>query len=135
MNTQQRAYALARANAEAVAEQMREHEAQFIRDRGIKNPDGAIPESLYMIEDEQTFLDACEAYEHHPSNLYAEHNKAMELLRQAEDALIDYALSIVPAGVAATLRPVRDKPKYRKQMLDLAFRLNTRTVPKGVKSR
>lgn len=131
MNKQQKAYAVARARVEALTEIMNENEAQFIRERGITNPDGSTPERLYMIDDEDTFTKTCDDFQYSPLNLYDEHNAATIALTQAEDALIDYALSIVPAGVAATLQKGRKQHKIRQQLIDAAFRLDTRTVPRN----
>lgn len=129
MNKQQKAYALARAQEAALADQLRENEAQFIRSQGIANADGSTPDRLYMIDDEDAFNAACALFESSPLNLYAAHSAAEKALTQAEDALIDYALSIVPAAVRDTLQRGRQQDKIRRQLLDLAFRLDTRTVP------
>ena len=130
MNKQQKQYAVARARAEALAETMNENEAQFIREQGITNPDGSTPERLYMIDDEDTFNRACELFQKSPLCLYEEHNAAVKELTRAEDALIDYALSITPPGIRSTLQKGRKQHKIRQQLLDAAFRLDTRTVPR-----
>ena len=130
MNKQQKQYAVARARAEALAETMNENEAQFIREQGITNPDGSTPERLYMIDDEDTFNRACELFQKSPLCLYEEHNAAVKGLTRAEDALIDYALSITPPGIRSTLQKGRKQHKIRQQLLDAAFRLDTRTVPR-----
>jgi len=129
MNKQQSDYALARARAEALADLLRENEAQFIREQGITNADGSTPDRLYMIDDEDTFNAACILFEKSPLDLYAELTAAEKALTHAEDALIDYALSIVPASVRGTLQRGRKQENIRRQMLDLAFRLDARTVP------
>ena len=130
MNKQQKEYALARARAEALAETMNENEAQFIREQGITNPDGSTPEHLYMIEDEEVFNKAVDDFRLSPLNLYDEHNTAVKELTQAEDALIDYALSITPPGIRPALQTGRKQYKIRQQLIDAAFRLDTRTVPR-----
>ena len=57
-------------------------------------------------------------------------NRAKAELAKAEDALIEYGLSIVPAGISQTLKGNLHKIKVREKLLDLAFRLDTRTVPR-----
>lgn len=129
MNKQQKAYAVARARVEALVESMNENEAQFIREQGITNPDGSTPKRLCMIDDEDAFDKACECFQQSPLCLYDEYNAAAKELMQAEDALIDYALSIVPPGIASTLQKGRKQHKIRQRLIDAAFRLDTRTVP------
>ena len=128
MNKQQKAYAVARARVDALVESMNENEAQFIREQGITNPDGSTPKSLYMIDDEDAFDKACECFQQSPLCLQDEYNAAMKELMQAEGALIDYALSIAPPSVANTLRKGCKQYKIRQKLIDLAFRLDTRTV-------
>lgn len=130
MNKQQKAYALARARVESLAETMNENEARFLHEQGITNPDGSTPERLFMIDDEDAFIQACEDFQRSPLNLYDEHNAALKDLTRAEDALIDYALSITPPGIRAALQKGRKQRKIRQQLLDAAFRLDTRTVPR-----
>lgn len=129
MNKQQKAYAVARARVEALVESMNENEAQFIREQGITNPDGSTPKRLCMIDDEDAFGKACECFQQSPLCLNDEYNAAAKELMQAEDALIDYALSIVPPGIADTLQKGRKQHKIRQRLIDAAFRLDTRTVP------
>ena len=44
----------------------------------------------------------------------------------------EYGLSIVPAGVAETLRKVKNEYKYRNQLIETVMALDTRTVPKSI---
>lgn len=129
MNKQQKAYAVARARVDALIESMNENEAQFIREQGITNPDGSTPKRLYMIDDEDAFDKACECFQQSPLCLDGECNAAEKELKQAEDALIEYALSIAPPSIADTLRKSCKQYKIRQRLIDLAFRLDTRTVP------
>lgn len=128
MNAQQKAYALAKAKKETLFELQREHETEFLRRSGYTNPDGEIPTEFYMIDDEAEFTRLCAEFDQSPLNLTPKINEAVEDLRKAEDALIDYALSITPAGPRETLNRNRDRYSIRKKLLDIAFRLDTRTV-------
>lgn len=132
MNKQQKQYAVARARAEALVEMMNENEAQFIREHGITNPDGSTPERLCMIDDDDTFDRACELFQESPLCLHDEANAAAKELTRAEDALIDYALSITPPGIRETLQKGRERYDIRQQLIDAAFRLDTRTVPRRI---
>lgn len=134
MNKEQKAYALAKAKAQTLFELQEEHEAEFLKGSGYTNEDGEIPERMWMIDDEKEFSRLCAEFDKSPLNLTPQINAAEEDLRKAEDALIDYALSIVPAGPRETLNRNRNSYSIRKKMLDLAFKLDTRTVRKGVRA-
>lgn len=130
MNKQQRAYALAKARVQALDEQNAENEKNFIIESGYRNPDGSVPEKLYMIDDEEAFERLCNEFDKSGKNLFQEVKIAEKRLRQAEDELIDYALSIVPKSIAEVLDRNRRTWKVRKKLIDAAFRLDTKTVPK-----
>lgn len=134
MNKQQKDYALAKAKAQTLFELQKEHEAEFLRGTGYTNDDGEIPEELWMIDDENEFKRLCAEFDESPLNLTSQVNAAEAELRKAEDALIDYALSIIPAGPRDTLNRNRNSYSVRKKMLDIAFKLDTRTVRKGVRA-
>lgn len=134
MNKEQKAYALAKAKAQTLFELQKEHEAEFLKGSGYTNEDGEIPERMWMIDDENEFKCLCAEFDKSPLNLTSQVNAAEAELRKAEDALIDYALSIIPAGPRDTLNRNRNSYSIRKKMLDIAFKLDTRTVRKGVRA-
>ena len=53
MNEKQRDYAMAKAKCQALKETMDEMEQEFIREKGVKNPDGSIPRFTWAIADEE----------------------------------------------------------------------------------
>lgn len=128
MNKQQRNYAIAKAFAEAADKQQMENEKTFLIKSGVKNPDGFIPRAIWQIEDETDFLRLSEEWDNSPLNQINEVKKAAAVLERAEDALIDYALSIIPPGAAETLNKHRRDYATRRKLLDLTFRLDTRTI-------
>ncbi|MBQ3552481.1 MAG: hypothetical protein IJA35_04935 [Clostridia bacterium] len=87
MNKQQKAYAAAKAAADALCETMKEKETRFIAEQGITNTDGTTPRFLYLIEDETTFDRVCEDYLRSPLCLDDEYNKARKALEKADAAL------------------------------------------------
>lgn len=129
MNNQQKAYATARANFEAISELSDQNEAQFILEQGIVNPDGSIPDRLFKIDDIDVFDRACELFELSPLCLDDEYKAAEKELRQAEDLIIEYALSIVPPNIAGVLRELSNSIQTRQQLIDLTFRLDSSIVP------
>lgn len=133
MNRQQRDYAFAKAAHETAREAVKDREAAWIIEQGIKHADGTYPTSIYTVDcNEEEFDSLCEALE--KDNAYMELCKAesdsYKLLIAAEDALIDYALSLplVPASVRETLNANRKEYRIRQKLIDSAFRLDTRTV-------
>ena len=131
MNKQQKQYAVCKARLDALKAKRDEIERAYIVAHGIVNDDGETPQRTWMIDDESVFNAACN--EIGPVidalGIYA----ADKDLERAEDALINYGLSIAPANIRETLRGGCFGPgariKHREKMIDLAFRLDTRTVP------
>ena len=128
MNKQQKAYALAKAKVQTLFEMQEEHEAEFLKGTGYTNEDGEIPTRFWMIDDEEEFIRLCREFDNHPSNLTKQLNAAEEALKKAEDALIDFAISLIPAGPRETLNRNRNSYNIRQKMIDLAFRLDTKTI-------
>lgn len=128
MNKIQRDYAIAKAAAEAADMQQVENEKQFLTESGIKNSDGSTPTAIWLINDENDFLRLSEAWEKSPLNQIEVVRESWAVLETAEDALIDWALSIIPVGVSKTLNAHRRDYSTRRKILDLAFNLDISTV-------
>lgn len=128
MNKEQEAYAVAKAKVQTLFDMQREHEREFLMRSGYTNLDGEIPTEFYMIDDEAEFSRLCTEFDGSSLDLTPRINEANSALHRAEDALIDFALSITPAGPREILNRNRDKYSIRKKLLDIAFRLDTRTV-------
>lgn len=131
MNKVQKKYAEAKALKEAVQKTIDETEEAFIKELGIVNEDGAVPARIWLIDDEKAFDDACAKFESEHGDLNNDLNAASDALIAAEDALIDWGLSIAPAGVREVLEKHRKDCKTRSKLIDYSFRLDARTVPKG----
>ena len=134
MNKVQHNYAVARAYHETVEEMMKDYEREWIVKNGVKRLDGSTPDHLWQLcldEEENMFLDYSERLDNDEGyqQLMAEKRTAYQLKTEAEDQLIDFALSIVPASVRATLDANRHLMKYREKLLDIAFKLDTKTIP------
>lgn len=135
-NAQQAAYMMAKAQLEVIKEQANEIERKYIADHNIVNPDGSIPTAVYCIDDESAFDQANEATA--PAiealGIYA----AEQTFKAAEDALINYGLSIMPACYNAQRETLRNacfglngytyQLKIRKGVLENALKLDVRTV-------
>ena len=140
MNKQQKAYMIAKAKLDTIKDLANEIERKYILEHNIVNADGEIPTAIYCIDNEEVFDEANEATAPEIEALgicTAEAN-----LRAAEDALINYGLSIMPTVNAAERETLRNycfgingatlRLKIRQQVIDLTFKLNTRTVPKSI---
>ena len=134
MNKQQKAYAAAKAAYDALKDAEREIVRNYISKHGIVNEDGSTPSELWMIDDDTTFEAACA--EIGPLVDALGIDTAQAALEAAEDALINYGLSIVPfQRERETLRNrcfgLNGQTvllNIREKVIDLAFRLDTRTV-------
>lgn len=130
-NKVQEAYIKAKARVEAIEAQQEEIEKKYIADHGIVNPDGSIPEKLFCMDDDAAFERAneeCSALIV-AAGLEDQHNAARAALKAAEDKLIEYGLSIAPAGVRAVLqKEVKENACTRFKVIDLVFKLDVSTV-------
>lgn len=133
MNQAQRDYMMAKARVEALEDQKEQMEQAYIAAHGIVNPDGSVPGRIFCIMDEAAFEKANEesAAEMTACGLEAEYNNAEAMLRAAEDRLIEYGLSVVLAGVRATLEGgAKGNYAVRQKMIELTLRLDVSTVPR-----
>lgn len=130
-NKIQENYMKAKAVVKAIEARQEEIERQYIADKGIVNPDGSVPELLYCMEDGAAFDKAneeCSAIIV-AAGLENELNAARAALKTAEEKLIEYGLSIAPAGVRAVLQEeVKKNACTRMKVIDLVFRLDASTV-------
>ncbi len=131
-NKVQREYMVAKALVKTLEEREKEMERAYIAAHGITNPDGTIPERICSILDEAVFDRANEesAAEMAACGLEAEYNAAQDALKAAEDRMIEYGISLAPAGIRATLeKGAKDNYTTRQKLIDLVFRLDVSTVP------
>jgi len=123
----------AKALVKTLEEREKEMEQAYISAHGITNPDGTTPARIYCIMDEAVFDKANEesAAEITACGLEAEYNAAQDALKAAEDRMIEYGLSLAPAGIRATLeKGAKDSYTTRQKLIDLVFRLDVSTVPR-----
>lgn len=133
MSRIQRAYALAKAQHDAIKAENERIEAEFCAKRGYLTGEGNPALHVWMIDDETIFEAANEGFCTLNEQGGNDEIKAREALRLAEDALIEWGLSIMPVGMAkerdALIRESGRQLKVRVQLIDLAFRLDARTIP------
>lgn len=130
-NDIQRRYMAAKALVEALEEQQKEMEQDYIAAHGIVNPDGTIPERIYCIDDESIFDAANEGCSEQIQScgLEDQYNDARDLLFSAENKMIEYGLSLAPSNVRATLeKGARANYTTRQKIIELVLRLDTATV-------
>jgi hypothetical protein len=124
MNRVQRNYIVSRAALEAIEAVMAEKELQFLRSKGRTE------NHVWAIEDEAVFdllnVEFCVSIE----DIDADYEAARLALRAAENALIEYALSITPDKIRETLRQGSNtQTAIRKKMINVVMKLDTSTVP------
>ena len=133
MNKIQMAYALAKAQHDAIKDENDKREAEYCAKRGYLTGEGNPALHVWMIDDETIFEAANEEFCRLNEQGGNDEIKAREVLKAAENALIEWGLSIMPRGMAKerdTLRREGERLlKVRKQLIDLAFRVDARTIP------
>ena len=126
MNKEQREYIKAQAELAAAEEQERKLEAEFVKKRGY---DVA---SIYCIEDESEFDRLNEEFAAEPEEkkVWDRVCKARDKKLEAEEKLIQYALSIIPMKKEREIlsKAAKTNWKARQEMLSIVMKLDTKTV-------
>lgn len=122
---------LAKAHLETLKGIQDDMERKYIAEQGIKNPNGEIPTRIYRIDDSEVFDRANREFSELPEvkALWQEILEAEELLKQAEEQLIIYGLSIAPAKEREILaKAAETNYTTRIKIIDLVMRLDVATV-------
>ena len=130
-NTEQGVYMIAKANLEALESVHADMERNYIKAQNIINDDGTTPEMIYCIDDDETVERINLEFSALPEvkALWEKILEARELLKQAENQLIAYGLSLAPAREREILaRSAATNYTTRKKIIDLAMRLDASTV-------
>ena len=131
MSNEQITYMAAKALYETEVQEQKRLEKAWLESVGARNEDGTTPASLWSYDGpEEDFDRICTAYEKSVSMQAAAMrvDLALKDLKQTEDKLIDFALSIAPANIRDVLQANRRKWEVRQKIIDLAFRLDTSTL-------
>ena len=136
MNRTQKVYALAKAHHDAIKADNDRREAEFCAEHGYKTEEGNPALHVWMIDDETIFEAANEEVCALNKQNGQEEINAREALNAAENTLIEWSLSIMPIGFVKERETLRHESErsytIRKNLIDLAFRLDARTIKKGV---
>ncbi|MGN0269064.1 MAG: hypothetical protein ACI4CX_00045 [Candidatus Weimeria sp.] len=135
MNKQQMEYLKAKKALSYEDRQQQKNEREFLRVNGYRNQDGSVPEEIYLYDNDAKFDQCWAEFEVSEYNHYALVREAQARLHKAEEGLIDYALSLMPAFATQyklELEKERNNPKIREKLIDLAFRLDPGTESGGV---
>jgi hypothetical protein len=130
-NKQQETYLLAKSNLAVLEAEEKELESKYIKDKGIVNPDGSIPRATWAIDDDKIADMAINEFGHmiETTTLWKSICDARELLKVAEDNLLEYAISILPAGMRGTMQEaVKANYTTRIKAIETVMKLDTRTV-------
>jgi hypothetical protein len=133
MNTQQKAYTLAVAHFAAVKAEQNAAESAYCKEHNLTNKHGHPVRFIWMLDDETMFeqanADFCAL---HPE-FEQEYNTAHAALYSAENALIEYGLSLMPEiykEKRETLRKAaNERITARMELIKHIMSLNTSTVP------
>ena len=131
-NKQQKAYMKAKAALETLETMEHEMEEDFVKSLGVTNEDGSIPSRTQMIDNDEIAEKAIEDFGKivEDFGLWEKLKKAKEDFRIAEEALVQYALSIIPfQKERETLtKAVKTSIKYREQVVEMVLKLDVSTV-------
>jgi hypothetical protein len=99
-------------------------EQVFIQENQIKNDDGSLVKSLIHIKNDEVFEKENEKFCNEYCLLCDTESEARYKLQKKENALINYALSIVPVSVANRLRQGLRIVTFGKELIDLTMQFN-----------
>lgn len=126
MNKVQRDYIKATAMLEAIEAEERDFEESYCKSKGYNF------KHIYVIENEAEFDRANEelAELEQQNGLWARVCNARDIKIEAEQKLIEYALSIIPFPKEREILKKASKTnwKARQEMIDIVMKLDTKTV-------
>ena len=128
MTTEQKYYSVAKAYVSLLRDEQEAAEQEYIKVKGIVNEDGTTPFALYCIDDQKIFDKANEEFSEleESKKLWAEIVKAEEVLKNAEETLIEFGLNVIPESMKAVKEALTNSYKknytVRLNLIDLAFR-------------
>ena len=131
-NKEQKEYMNAKAILSALEDQESKMEADFVKSLGVVNPDCSIPTKTWAIDDDEIADKAITDFGkiEEESGLWAEILKARENFKAAEEALVQYALSIIPFRKEREIltRAAKNSIKHREEIIANVLRLDVSTV-------
>ena len=131
-NKEQKAYMKAKAALEALETMENEMEEDFVKSLGVVNDDGSIPTRTWTIDNDEIAEKAIDDFGKllEESGLWKKILKAREDFKVAEEALVQYALSIIPfRKERETLtKAAKTNIKYREQIIETVLKLDVSTV-------
>lgn len=133
---EQKAYIETRKALEILEAEEKALEAEFVKSLGVTNEDGSVPTCTWAIDDDETAEKAIKDFGkiEEESGLWDRILKAREAHKEAEEALVQYAISLVPfAKERETLKRAATSYKYRKEILETVLRLDASTVPAALR--
>ena len=107
-------------------------EEEYVKSLGVINEDGSIPTRTWAIDDDEIAEKAIEDFGkiEEESGLWGRILEAKEAYKEAEEALVQYAISLVPfVKERETLKRAATVYKYRMEILNNVLRLDASTVP------
>lgn len=129
---EQKAYIEAKKALEILEAQEKKMEADFVESLGIVNEDGSVPTATWAIDDDEIADKAIDDFGKliESSGVWAKLVTAKEKFRQAEEELVQYALSLIPFKKEREVltRAAANSPRNRQKILDTVLRLDASTV-------
>lgn len=130
-NSQQARYIAAQSLFNLMENTIKHEEEKFLKIKGVVNPDGSVPKRLYAVDNEALF----DLYNNEfaslitESGLWDEYLHAKDELKQAENELIAYALSIIPKKISKTLsESARINCVVREKIIHTVLKFDTSTL-------
>lgn len=130
MNAIQKRYINAKAKYEFAVKQEKRFEMDFMKKKNITNGDGSKAQRVYEIDDDALFNTVNEEYaaEVKGCGLWDKYLKANEEYKAAENALIKFALDIIPSSMKKLKEDLKRGAemslKIKKQLIENILKLD-----------
>ena len=133
MNTTQKNYTLAAAHFAAVKAEQNAAEAAYCKEHGYTDDEGKPATAIFRIDDPVLFDCATADFDTLHPEFEGQYNTARNALKAAENALIEYGLSIMPEVYKEKREALRkaasERITARMELIKYVMRLDASTVP------
>ena len=128
MNTLQKRYAATAALVDVLKEEEKEIEQEVIKEMYLTDESGTLINTLYVIDDESLFKEACDLLENKLAAVRytARLGKALEEKSKAAEALIEWSLKMLEAvhpNEAKILKENSKRYTTRQKLIEIAMKI------------
>lgn len=129
MNTVQKNYAMAKAYSETAYEMRKEYEQKWMKEHGRTE------KYLFTISKDDDYDRLSSEFDSDETamQLSKDYYDSIDMLKQAEDALIEYGLSVIPDELSDQIRSGLKLHRIRERFIDITFHLKKKSGKNAIR--